>query len=73
MPGYQREYKIRRVNLQDNSFQVTYPADILEREARIRGITVEELLKRVHVVAEFDTANIVTYTLTDNLPTECQP
>lgn len=66
----ERYFKVRRVNSQVNAFQVTYPFAILERAAQARGISVVELVKRVHVVAKFDSTDVVTYTLVDNPPNE---
>jgi hypothetical protein len=44
-----------------NSIQVTFPFEVVEREARAKGLTVDKFLEKYGVVAEYNGGPGVTY------------
>lgn len=60
---YRREYLIRLPVEGRKSFVVTMPYEIIEREARQRGLTIEEFLAKYIAVAQYgNTFEGVLYT-----------
>lgn len=61
--GYRREYRIRLAQGDRvKSAEVTFPYEVVDREARRRGLTIAEFLEQFHVVAQFDGFDGVLYT-----------
>ena len=60
--GYQKEYKMRRVISGKKHITVAMPYEVVEREARIRGLTVEQFIERFIAVASYDNFEGIRYT-----------
>jgi hypothetical protein len=60
--NYRREYRIRRAIPGSRTVEVTFPYEVVEREARRHGISIEEFLKNFVAVAQFNGLNGVLYT-----------
>lgn len=60
--GYWKEYRLRRAVQGKDSLEVTFPYEVVDKEARTRGITVEEFISQFMVRAEYDGFNGVRYT-----------
>ena len=59
--GYRKTYRLRMAIPGKKSIEVTFPYEVVEREAAIRGITVSEFLERFEVIAEYDNFEGVRY------------
>jgi hypothetical protein len=60
--GFRKRYRVRRPIPGKESLEVTFPFEFAEREARRRGITVDEFIKHFVTEVEFNGAPSVTYT-----------
>lgn len=60
--GYRKTYTIHRVNHDKNTLKVTFPYPVVEREARRRGLTVEQFLVKFKARAEYNGFDGVHYT-----------
>lgn len=49
--SYQTPYRLRKAQSGVRTLEVTFPYDVVEREARRNGIPVEEFIKQFQVVA----------------------
>jgi len=63
--GYRIKYNIRKCQPTKNSLEVTFPYQVVEREARLRGLTVVEFRKQFVAVAEFNGFRGVQYTFAE--------
>jgi hypothetical protein len=61
MGSFRRSYRLRKSVSDRNSFQVTFPYEIVEREARIREMTTDKFIEKYGVVAEYNSGPGVTY------------
>ena len=52
--GFRREYRIRRPLPERESVEVTFPFDIVERESRKLGLSVDQFIEQYNVIAEYD-------------------
>lgn len=59
--GYQKKYRVRMAIPGRNSTEVTFPFEVVEKEARAKGMSVEKFLSRHYVVAEYDNFDGVIY------------
>lgn len=60
--GYRKQYRLRlAVGDRAKSVEVTFPYEVVEREARKRGLTIPEFLEQYQVVAEYDNFEGVHY------------
>ena len=59
--GYRKTYRLRTAVPGKKSVEVTFPYEVVEREARARGLTIDEFLRRFHAIAEFDNFDGVIY------------
>ena len=57
-----REYQIRIPVEGRKSFVVTMPYEVVEREARRKGLSLDEFLKKYQVVAHYDNFEGIIYT-----------
>ena len=57
-----KEYQIRVPVEGRKSFVVTMPYEVVEREARRRGLSLDEFLERYRVVAYYDDFEGIIYT-----------
>lgn len=61
--GHRKVYALRRAVTQSKSLEVTFPYQLIDREARKLGITIEQFLHGFNVCCEFDDSSTVTYTI----------
>ena len=59
--GYQKTYRLRIAVPGRKSIEVTFPYDVAEKEARTRGLSIEEFLAQFQVIAEYDNFDGVIY------------
>jgi hypothetical protein len=60
--AYRKTYKLRLA--QGNkvkTIEVTFPYEVIDKEARKHGITVEEFIKRFQAIAQFNNFDGVIY------------
>ena len=60
--SYQIPYRLRKAQRGAKTLEVTFPYEVVAREARRNGIPVEEFIKQFQVVAHFDDLGGVFYT-----------
>lgn len=60
--GYRKSYRLRTAVPGRKCIQVTFPYEVVEREARTRALTISEFLNRFQAIAEFDNFAGVHYT-----------
>ena len=60
--GYKREYKMRRIVPGRKYVIVGMPYEVVEREATIRDLTVDQFIKEFVMVAEYDNFDGIRYT-----------
>lgn len=59
---YQKTYKMRAVGDEGQNIVVTIPPEVLEKEARKYGLSIQQFVKRFRVLAEFNSFEGVHYT-----------
>lgn len=59
--GYRKAYRLRNAVPGRKSLEVTFPYEVVEREARSKGLTVDEFLNRYQTVCEYDNFEGVVY------------
>ena len=59
--GYRRAYRLRNAIPGRKTIEVTFPYQVVEKEARSRGLTTGEFLKRFQAIAEYDNFDGVLY------------
>ena len=59
--GYRKTYRLRIAIPGRKSIAVTFPYEVVEREARGKGLTVDEFLNRFQAVCEYDNFEGVVY------------
>lgn len=69
--GYQKTYRLRIAMPGRKSIEVTFPYEVVEKEARSKGLTVDEFLNRFQVIAEYDNFDGVMYKF-EEIPREGQ-
>ena len=52
--GYRKRYRIRRAMPTANSIVSGLPFEVVEREATLKGLTVDEFIKQFELVVEYD-------------------
>lgn len=52
--AFRRSYRIRISQPGVNTLEVTFPFEVVEKEARKLGISVEDFVRQFQVVAHFD-------------------
>jgi hypothetical protein len=60
--GYKKSYRLRYSVPNAKSIEVTFPYEVIERQAAIHNITIDEFIKRFDVVAEYNSFEGVHYT-----------
>lgn len=60
--GYRKFYRLRKAIPDAKSVEVTFPYEVVDKEARNRGLTVEQFIDQFQVTAEFNGFNGVRYT-----------
>ncbi|MBA7568953.1 hypothetical protein ES708_10690 [subsurface metagenome] len=59
--GYRKTYRLRIAIPGRKSIEVTFPYEVVEREARKRKLTIDEFLNRFQAVCEYDNFEGVFY------------
>ena len=59
--GYRKAYRLRMAVPDRKSIEVTFPYEVVEKEARSRDLTVDEFLDRFQAVVEYDNFDGVIY------------
>lgn len=59
---YQKVYRLRRVGDNEQNTVVSIPPEVIEKEARKRGLTTKEFTDQYCVIAEFNSFEGVHYT-----------
>jgi len=60
--GYRKEYNIRRAQKgQKKTLEVTFPYEVVEKEARAREMSVDEFIGKFKVAAQYDAFEGVHY------------
>lgn len=59
--GYRKTYRLRMAVPGRKSIEVTFPYEVVEKEARSKGLTVGEFLNRFQTVCEYDNFEGVIY------------
>jgi len=57
-----KTYKLRMAIPGSKTIEVTFPYEVVEREARKKGITLQEFLEQYIAVAQYDGFDGVLYT-----------
>lgn len=60
--GYKKTYRLRCAVPNAKSIEVTFPYEVVQRQATINNMTVDEFIKLFEVVAEFNGFDGVRYT-----------
>jgi len=60
--AYQKKYQIRVPVDGRKSFVVTLPYEVVEREARKKGLTIPEFIEKFQAVASYDNFDGIHYT-----------
>jgi len=60
--AYRRRYRLRAAVPGRNCIEVTFPYEVVEREARTRGFSVGEFIRQFQAVAHYDGFDGVYYT-----------
>jgi hypothetical protein len=63
MSGFRKFYHFRRIMKNKNSIQVTFPYEVVEREARAKGLSVANFIEKYGVTVEYNGGPGVTYTI----------
>jgi len=61
LAGYRKTYRLRIAIPGRKSIEVTFPYEVVEREARTRKLTIGEFLNRFQAVCEYDNFEGVVY------------
>jgi len=59
--GYRKTYRLRTAVPGKKSIEVTFPYEVVEKEARSKGLTIDEFLARFQAVCEYDNFEGVIY------------
>ncbi len=60
--GYRKTYRLRTAVPGRKSIEVTFPYEVVEKEARSKSLTIREFLNRFQAIAEYDNFEGVRYT-----------
>ena len=60
--AYHKEYRIKEAVKGKKSLVVTFPYEVVDREARKRNLTIHEFLERFIAVAQYNSFDGVHYT-----------
>jgi hypothetical protein len=59
--GYRKIYRLRTAVPGRKCIEVTFPYEVVEKEARGKGLTVDEFLNRFQAICEYDNFVGVVY------------
>lgn len=61
--SYRKTYRLRLAQGKDRkSIEVTFPYEVIEKESRKRGLTIQEFIDQYQAVAQYNGFEGVTYT-----------
>jgi len=60
--GYRKKYRLRTAIRGRKSIEVTFPYEVVEKEARNRGLSILAFLRGFRAVAEYNNFEGVIYT-----------
>lgn len=60
--GYRKCYRLRTAVQGKKSIEVTFPYEVVDKEARSRGLTINEFLSHFQAIAQYDNFEGVLYT-----------
>ena len=60
--GYRKTYRLRTAVPGRKCIMVTFPYEVVEKEARSKGLTIDEFLARFQAAVEYDNFKGVVYT-----------
>jgi len=60
--GYRKNYRLRTAVPGRKTIEVTFPYEVVEKEARTKGLTIDEFIKKFQAVVEYNNFNGVIYT-----------
>lgn len=60
--GYRRTYRLRVAVPNSKCIEVTFPYEVVEREATNHGMTVQEFISQYEAIAEYNSFEGVHYT-----------
>ena len=63
---YKKRYKLRALKEPSKFIEVTFPYEVVEKEARERNLTISQFIDRYHAVAQYDSFPGVRYTFEEN-------
>lgn len=66
---FQKIYKMRMVGEDGQNIVVSIPPEVLEREARKRGLAIKEFVEQFRVIAQFNSFEGVHYTFKEKTGT----
>jgi hypothetical protein len=67
--AYRKTYRLRLAQGKDRkSIEVTFPYEVIDKESRKRGLSVDEFIEKFHAVASFNGFDGVAYTF-EEIPT----
>jgi hypothetical protein len=67
--GYRKVYRLRTAVPGRKCIEVTFPYEVVEKEARSRGLTISEFLRLFQAVVEYDNFPGVIYRF-EEIPTK---
>lgn len=70
--GYKKTYRLRHAIPGSKSVEVTFPYEVVDKEARKRGMSVPEFIARFQAAAEYNNFKGVIYTFEEIPPDEKQ-
>ena len=59
--GYRKTYRLRTAVPGRKCIEVTFPYEVVDKEARSRGLTIDEFMSRFQAVCEYDNFEGVIY------------
>jgi len=59
--GYRKTYRLRTAVPGKKCIEVTFPYEVVEKEARSKGLTIDEFLNRFQAIVEYDNFEGVIY------------
>lgn len=63
--GYRKRYKLRIAATGKKTIEVTFPYEVVEKEARVRQLSIDDFLVQFHAIAEYDNFDGVHYTFAE--------
>lgn len=68
--GYKKTYRLRHAIPGSKSVEVTFPYEVVDKEARKRGMSVSDFIARFQAAAQYNNFKGVIYTFEEIPPDE---